>query len=154
MNDDILWKDSRHSHFWIEDGQLFESYQTIRGLRYRYRMDVKGMPDTDTCTDADIWRIKTEYMMKQYNETKYMMKQYNEYALSVMHGHALAAENYELCGAIQAEINARIEQNTICHAFMQGFRYYNTEEKKFEGPYRTEGMNGLFDKYVERYPAE
>ena len=143
MSDDILWKDSKHSHFWIEDGQLFESYQTIRGLRYRYRMDVKGIPDTDICTDADIWRIKTE-----------IMKQYNEYALSVMHGHALAAENYELCGAIQAEINARIEQNTICHAFMQGFRYYNTEEKKFEGPYRMEGMNGLFNKYVEKYPVE
>jgi len=105
-------------------------------------MDVKGIPDTDICTDADIWRIKTE-----------IMKQYNEYTLSVMHGHALAAENYELCGAIQAEINARIEQNTICHAFIQGFRYYNTEEKKFEGPYRVEGMNGLFDKYIERYPA-
>lgn len=59
-----------------------------------------------------------------------------------------------LIGAIQAEINARIEQNTICHAFMQGFRYYNTEEKKFEGPYRMEGMNGLFDKYIEKYPVE
>lgn len=58
----VLWKDSRHDHFWIEDEQLFESYSTIRGLRYRHRMEVKGMPDSDKCTDAMIKYIEKQYL--------------------------------------------------------------------------------------------
>jgi hypothetical protein len=57
-----LWKDERHDHFWIKDGWLFESYHTIRGLRFRKRMQVTGMPDTDCCTAEMIIYIEKEYM--------------------------------------------------------------------------------------------
>lgn len=147
----MLEKDKRHSHFWIEDGKLFESYHTIRGLRYRYRMDADGMPDTDKCSDEMISYIWTAQTICQSID---FIAHKDAYTLSVMHQRAIKEENYELCAAIQAEINARIDQGTISHAFMQGFRRYNAEEKKFEGPYRMDGMNGLFDKYIEKYPTE
>ena len=57
-----LWKDGRHNHFWIEDEQLFESYRTIRGLRYRYRMDVPGMPDSDNCSNEELKYIEDTYL--------------------------------------------------------------------------------------------
>jgi hypothetical protein len=60
--DKKLWKDEKHSHFWIEDEQLFESYRTIRGLRYRHRMEVKGMADTEKCNEEDILKIETLYL--------------------------------------------------------------------------------------------
>ena len=56
-----LWKDEKHSHFWIEDGALFESYHTIRGLRYRYRMAVPLMSDCDKLSDSDIFYIETHF---------------------------------------------------------------------------------------------
>ena len=47
--DSALWKDEKHSHFWVEDGELYESYNTIRGLRYRHRLSVNGVADCDNC---------------------------------------------------------------------------------------------------------
>ena len=57
-----LYKDHKHDHYWIENEQLFESYQTLRGLRYRHLMEVKGMPDSDECTDEMIIYIEKEYL--------------------------------------------------------------------------------------------
>jgi hypothetical protein len=57
-----LNKDNRHHHFWIEDGELFETYQTIRGLRFRFIMPVPGMSDTVNCTDAEIKTIEDKYL--------------------------------------------------------------------------------------------
>ncbi len=62
MEENRLWKDDRHSHFWIEDGVLFESYHTIRGLRYRNRFYVEGLPDTDRCSPEMILRIESEFI--------------------------------------------------------------------------------------------
>jgi hypothetical protein len=59
----MLTKDRRHHHFWIEDENLFESYSTIRGLRYRHIAQVKGMPDTDKCPDEMITYIQKEYFL-------------------------------------------------------------------------------------------
>lgn len=57
-----LTRDDSHSHFWIEDGVLFESYNTIRGLRYRYRMAVPLMMDSHELSDADIFYIETHFL--------------------------------------------------------------------------------------------
>ena len=38
-----LTKDKNHDHYWIEDDVLYESYRTIRGLRYRPVLEVFGM---------------------------------------------------------------------------------------------------------------
>ena len=57
-----LSKDARHDHFWIADEMLFESYMTIRGLRYRFRMDVKGMPDAECVTEEMLIFIEKEYL--------------------------------------------------------------------------------------------
>jgi len=58
----LLSRDRRYSHFWIEDGELFESYHTIRGLRYRHRFAVNGLPDTDKCQPDMIKYIEAEYL--------------------------------------------------------------------------------------------
>ena len=57
-----LSTDPKHSHFWVEDGELYESYQTIRGMRYRHRFSVAGLPDTDQCSEAMILYISKEYL--------------------------------------------------------------------------------------------
>ncbi len=64
MEDNKISKDRRHSHFWIEDGELFESYRTIRGLRYRHRFSVEGLPDTEKCSPEIILRIESEFVGK------------------------------------------------------------------------------------------
>lgn len=56
-----LTKDDRHDHYWTEDGILYESYQTIRGLRYRYVMEVSGMPDMNFVDDKCLLYIAKEY---------------------------------------------------------------------------------------------
>jgi len=55
-------KDLKHSHFWIEDQELYESYNTIRGLRFRHRFSVAGLVDTDKCSEAMILYISKEYL--------------------------------------------------------------------------------------------
>lgn len=49
----------RHDHYWIEEEELYESYKTIRGLRWRYITYVKGEPDNDKLNDADVVRVET-----------------------------------------------------------------------------------------------
>lgn len=58
----LLWKDEKHDHFWIEDGELYESYQTIRGLRCRHRLSVNGMEPTERCTPEMLKYIEEEYL--------------------------------------------------------------------------------------------
>jgi hypothetical protein len=31
----MITKSHNHNHFWIEDNTVYESYNTLRGLRYR-----------------------------------------------------------------------------------------------------------------------
>ena len=50
-------KDRNHDHFWIEDEKLFESYNTIRGMRYRYIADAVGFENCDNCTEKTIQEI-------------------------------------------------------------------------------------------------
>jgi hypothetical protein len=54
---ETLWKDQKHDHFWIADGILYESYKTIRGLRYRSRMAVPLMPDCEKCTNEMLLEV-------------------------------------------------------------------------------------------------
>ena len=41
-----ITKDRKHDHFWIENGVLYETYRTIRGLRYREKFEVPNFKDT------------------------------------------------------------------------------------------------------------
>ena len=54
-------KRHNHDHFWIEGGILYESYSTIRGMRYMEVMEVHGMPDEEKCNNACITYIAKEY---------------------------------------------------------------------------------------------
>jgi len=58
---DFLPKRHNHDHFWIEDGVLYESYKTIRGMRYNQTMEVSGMPNEEKCSDACLKYIAKEY---------------------------------------------------------------------------------------------
>lgn len=53
-----IHKDRRHDHYWIENGVLYESYRTIRWLRWRGLCNVRGMPDMDRCSEACIINIE------------------------------------------------------------------------------------------------
>lgn len=57
-----LWRDDKHDHFWIEDEKLFETYRTIRGLRWRYRMDVPGFQNFDRLDEKQIDYIERIYL--------------------------------------------------------------------------------------------
>ncbi|WP_215239305.1 hypothetical protein [Dyadobacter helix] len=75
------------------------------------------------------------------------LRKMHEWLLAARHREALKAENYELCKMIQEEIDERIENNTINHAFMDGFRYWDKNLKKFTGPPNFGPYNGLFKNY-------
>ena len=53
----VILKDEKHSHFWTQDGELCESYYTIRGMRFRFITNV-DYPDCENLTDAQITEIK------------------------------------------------------------------------------------------------
>lgn len=57
-----ITKKHNHDHFWIEDEVLYESYRTIRGLRYLPILEVKGMPDNENCNEACIIYIEKQYL--------------------------------------------------------------------------------------------
>jgi hypothetical protein len=75
------------------------------------------------------------------------IKKMHEWQLASEHKNALANENYEVCQLIKDEINMRIENNTINHILMQGFRNFNSGTQKFYGDPKYIGLNNLFEKY-------
>jgi len=56
-------KRHNHSHFWIEDGVFYESYNTIRGKRYCAKIEVPNMPDEDFCSKECLAYIAKEYYL-------------------------------------------------------------------------------------------
>ncbi|AUC13816.1 hypothetical protein BTO06_01025 [Tenacibaculum sp. SZ-18] len=56
-------KSKRHDHFWIDNNFLFESYKTIRGLRFRQVMQLK-YPNRDKLSELDV-KIINSLMSKQ-----------------------------------------------------------------------------------------
>ena len=56
-----LTKQLNHSHFWIENGILHETYRTIRGLRYVEICEVPGLPDTENCPEDMLLYISKEF---------------------------------------------------------------------------------------------
>lgn len=58
----MLIKDKNHKHYWIDDDVLYETYSTLRGLRYRPILEVFGMPNCEKCTEEMIKYIKKEYL--------------------------------------------------------------------------------------------
>lgn len=58
-----LTKQINHNHFFIENGILYESYNTLRGLRYLEKFEVLGMPNEKKCSEICLF-----YIVKQYLE--------------------------------------------------------------------------------------
>lgn len=54
-------KRHNHDHFWIEEGILYESYNTLRGMRYNEIKEVPGMQDIEKCDDSCISNIAEQY---------------------------------------------------------------------------------------------
>lgn len=72
----------------------------------------------------------------------------HEWELALTHRDALKSENYELCARIKTEIDKRIENGTINHALMNGFKSYDAKKEMFVGNAKFEPYNGLFDNYI------
>lgn len=58
----MIQKKHNHDHFWIEDGVLYESYNTIRGLRYMEILKVPNMPDEEKVSEECLKYIEKEYL--------------------------------------------------------------------------------------------
>lgn len=58
----LLQKHPRHTHWWIKDGYLNESYNTIRGVRYMTICKAVGFDDDNFCSDE-----KAEIIIKTKN---------------------------------------------------------------------------------------
>lgn len=51
----MIIKSHNHDHFWIENGIVYESYNTLRGLRYRELMNLDfEYPDSDKLSDSQV----------------------------------------------------------------------------------------------------
>jgi hypothetical protein len=50
-------KHCNHDHYWIGRCELHESYQTIRGLRFRFISEIL-LPDNDRLSDEDIVKVE------------------------------------------------------------------------------------------------
>lgn len=57
-------KHLHHNHFWISSGILYESYNTLRGLRYCIITKI-NMPDNDDVSEELIKQIEEDYLMYQ-----------------------------------------------------------------------------------------
>jgi hypothetical protein len=51
----------KHSHFWIEDEELYETYDTATGIRYILICPVPGLPDTENCPEDMLLYISKEF---------------------------------------------------------------------------------------------
>ncbi len=56
-----LTKQPDHDHFWIKNGELFETFKATPGL-HTFRMNAVGMPDNEWLTDTDIDFIEIKYL--------------------------------------------------------------------------------------------
>lgn len=50
----IITKSHNHDHFWVDGGILYESYNTLRGRRYRQILEVPNLKDSDRLSDQEI----------------------------------------------------------------------------------------------------
>jgi hypothetical protein len=57
-----LWRDDNHDHFWIDGEVLYESYNTIRGIRSRFRLEVPGMENNNHCSEQTLAEICEKYL--------------------------------------------------------------------------------------------
>lgn len=79
--------------------------------------------------------------------------QMHEWYLAARYKDAINEEDYETCKLIKQEIDDRVEGGTINHTLMKGFCDWNPFTQEFEGEprYSSFGVEGLFDKYHEKY---
>lgn len=80
-------------------------------------------------------------------QVKMDVSKLHEWLLAIHMQKALEAEDFELCAQIQAEVDSRIENGTINHELMEGFKYFNPATQQYEGDPKYMATNGLFDNY-------
>lgn len=56
----LLQKHRNHTHWWIKDGYLNESYNTLRGVRFMTICKASGFENDDKCSDE-----KAEYIIRE-----------------------------------------------------------------------------------------
>lgn len=56
-------KHPSHKYFWVEDGELYETYETLRGFRFQFIMLVPDFPDKEPLEESDILAIEKEYRL-------------------------------------------------------------------------------------------
>ena len=71
----MITKKNNHDHFWIEDGILFESYMTIRGLRYNPILEVE-FPDNENCSEEVIEKINWKYFPQEICTHEFISREY------------------------------------------------------------------------------
>ena len=72
----MIIKKHNHDHFWIEDGTLYETYQTIRGLRYNAIMNIEEA-DTEECTEEQIQSLNKKYFPQEVCTHEFVSKEYS-----------------------------------------------------------------------------
>lgn len=51
----IIRKSHNHDHFWTENNIVYESYKTLRGMRYMEIVILEfNYPDKDNLTESDV----------------------------------------------------------------------------------------------------
>lgn len=60
-----LHKDKNHSHYWTESCVVYESYSTIRGIRYR-ALGIVLFPDVERLSEEQIKSV--EEQLNEYKE--------------------------------------------------------------------------------------
>ena len=62
---DLVFRDGAHDHYWMEDGQLFESYWRFRGLRWRALSVTLPFPEFQDVDQVDqIYMDRIEKFLK------------------------------------------------------------------------------------------
>lgn len=53
-----------HKSYWIDEGQLYESYEIFPNVFHRHILEVKGMEDCEKCGKAILQLITDNYLNK------------------------------------------------------------------------------------------
>lgn len=61
----MITKSHNHHHFWTENNVVYESYNTLRGMRFRYIVILDfDYPDKDTLTELEINSLNSKNLEK------------------------------------------------------------------------------------------
>jgi hypothetical protein len=116
-----LTKDNNHLYFWVNNEELFETYQTIRGRRWRLIMPVLGMKNIEKCSEEDIEMIEMIYVNIYNLEGRFQfylqMVKLDKDKISVHQYEETRRAFFGACGIIMDIFKNRIPEETDENAF-------------------------------------